>query len=114
MLLTAWNRDFIIIDDYLGTIEYIGIKTTRIRSLGGEMLIFSNSDLTDSRLRNYKLMEKGRVVFKLGVIYQTPLEQLKEIPKTIFFITFSWPYRCCDYASLGMGKSSAILPYLQV
>ncbi len=75
--------DFIIIDDYLGTIEYIGIKTTRIRSLGGEMLIFSNSDLTDSRLRNYKLMEKRRVVFKLGLVYQTPLKQLKEIPGII-------------------------------
>ncbi len=75
--------DFIIIDDYLGTIEYIGIKTTRIRSLGGEMLVFSNSDLTDSRLRNYKLMERRRVVFKLGVVYQTPLEKLKEIPKII-------------------------------
>ena len=75
--------DFIIIDEYLGTIEYIGIKTTRIRSLGGEMLVFSNSDLTDSRLRNYKLMEKRRVVFKLGVVYQTPLKQLKEIPKII-------------------------------
>ncbi|MBU0534319.1 MAG: mechanosensitive ion channel family protein [Candidatus Omnitrophica bacterium] len=75
--------DFIIIDDYLGTIEYIGIKTTRIRSLGGEMLIFSNSDLTDSRLRNYKLMEKRRVAFRLGVVYQTSLEKLKEIPKII-------------------------------
>ena len=75
--------DFIIIGDYLGTIEYIGIKTTRIRSLGGEMLIFSNSDLTDSRVRNYKLMEKRRVVFKLGVVYQTPTKQLKEIPKII-------------------------------
>ena len=75
--------DFIIIDEYLGTIEYIGIKTTRIRSLGGVMLMFSNSDLTDSRLRNYKLMEKRRVVFKLGVVYQTPLKQLKEKPKII-------------------------------
>ena len=75
--------DFIIVGDYLGTIEYIGIKTTRIRSLGGEMLIFSNSDLTDSRLRNYKLMDKRRVVFKLGIVYQTPTKQLKEIPKII-------------------------------
>jgi len=47
------------------------------------MLVFSNSDLTDSRLRNYKLMERRRVVFKLGVVYQTPLEKLKEIPKII-------------------------------
>ena len=75
--------DFIIVGDLMGTIEYIGIKTTRIRSLGGEMLIFSNSDLTDSRLRNYRLMEKRRVVFKLGVVYETSTERLKEIPKII-------------------------------
>jgi small-conductance mechanosensitive channel len=75
--------DFIIIGDFMGNIEHVGIKTTRIRSLGGEMLVFSNSDLTDSRVRNYKLMEKRRVVFKLGVTYQTTLKQLKEIPKVI-------------------------------
>jgi len=72
--------DFIIIDDYLGTVEYIGIKTTRIRSLSGEQLVFSNTDLTDSRVRNYKRMEKRRVVFRFGVVYQTPLEKLKQIP----------------------------------
>ncbi|MEE8329777.1 MAG: mechanosensitive ion channel domain-containing protein [Thermodesulfovibrionia bacterium] len=72
--------DFIIIDDYLGTIEHIGIKTTRVRSLGGELLVFSNTDLTNSRLRNYKRMERRRVVFKLGVTYQTSLKQVKEIP----------------------------------
>ncbi|MFC1667435.1 mechanosensitive ion channel family protein [Candidatus Omnitrophota bacterium] len=71
--------DFIIIGDYLGSIEHIGIKTTRIRSLGGEQLIFSNTDLTNSRVRNYKRMEKRRVVFKLGVTYQTSLEQVKAI-----------------------------------
>ncbi len=75
--------DFIIIGDFMGTVEYIGIKTTRIRSLGGEQLIFSNTDLTDSRVRNYKLMEKRRVLFRIGVTYQTPVSQLKEIPKII-------------------------------
>lgn len=75
--------DFIIIGEYLGTIEHIGIKTTRIRSLSGEQLIFSNTDLTNSRVRNYKRMEKRRVLFKLGVTYQTPLEQLKTIPAII-------------------------------
>lgn len=75
--------DFIIINDYMGSIEHIGIKTTRVRSLGGEQLVFSNTDLTNSRIRNYKRMEKRRVVFKIGVIYQTPLEQLKEIPVLI-------------------------------
>ncbi len=75
--------DFIIVGDLLGTIEHVGIKTTRIRSLGGEQLIFSNSDLTNSRVKNYKRMEKRRVVFKLGVTYNTPLVKLKEIPKII-------------------------------
>lgn len=75
--------DFIIIGDYRGTIEHIGIKTTRIRSLGGEQIVFSNKDLTNSRVKNYKKMEKRRVVFKLGVTYETPLEKLKEIPSMI-------------------------------
>jgi len=75
--------DFIIVDKHLGTIEYVGIKTTRIRSLSGEQLIFSNTDLTNSRVRNYKRMEKRRVAFRLGVVYQTPLEQLKVIPGII-------------------------------
>jgi len=75
--------DFIILDQYLGTIEHIGIKTTRIRSLGGEQVILSNTDLTSSRVRNYKRMGKRRVVFKLGVTYQTSLEQLKVMPGII-------------------------------
>jgi small-conductance mechanosensitive channel len=75
--------DFIIVGDKLGTIEHVGIKTTRIRSLGGEQLIFSNTDLTNSRVRNYKRMDKRRVVFKFGVIYQTSLEHMKEIPAII-------------------------------
>jgi len=75
--------DFIIIGDSLGTIEHIGIKTTRVRSLGGEQLVFSNTDLTSARVRNYKKMQKRRVLFKLGVTYQTPLEKLKVMPGII-------------------------------
>ncbi|GMR04945.1 MAG: mechanosensitive ion channel family protein [Thermodesulfobacteriota bacterium] len=76
--------DFIILESgHLGSIEHIGIKSTRLRSLGGEQIIVSNSDLTSSRIRNYKRMQNRRVVFKLGVIYQTPLESLKEIPVII-------------------------------
>lgn len=75
--------DFIILDDKLGTVEYIGIKTTRLKSLSGEQLILSNSDLTKSRLHNFKRMSRRRILFKLGVVYQTPAELLKEIPKLI-------------------------------
>lgn len=75
--------DFIVVGDHLGTVEHIGVKTTRVRSLGGEQLIFSNTDLTNSRVRNFKRMNKRRVVFKLGVTYETNLQQLKEIPVII-------------------------------
>ncbi len=72
--------DFIIIDNHMGTVEHTGIKTTRIRSLSGEQLVFSNTDLTGSRIRNYKRMAERRVVFQFGVVYQTPVAKLKEIP----------------------------------
>jgi small-conductance mechanosensitive channel len=75
--------DFIVLDDYMGAIEHMGLKTTRLRSLTGEMLIFPNSQLTDSRLRNYRLMQKRRVEFKINVEYQTSLGQLQDIPKII-------------------------------
>ncbi|MEE9615191.1 MAG: mechanosensitive ion channel family protein [Thermodesulfobacteriota bacterium] len=76
--------DFVILDSgHLGTIEHIGIKTTRIRSLGGEQIVLSNSDLTSSRIKNYKRMQKRRVVFHLGVTYQTSSDRLKEIPGVI-------------------------------
>jgi small-conductance mechanosensitive channel len=75
--------DFIIVDNYLGSVEHIGIKTTRLRSLSGEQLVFSNTDLTNSRLRNYKRMDRRRVVFQVGVVYQTSTQQLKEIPEII-------------------------------
>ena len=75
--------DFIIVGDLLGTVEHIGIKTTRVRSLGGEQLVFSNTDLTNSRVRNYKRMDRRRVVFRLGVTYETGLRELKEIPVVI-------------------------------
>jgi len=72
--------DFVIVGDYMGVIERFGIKTTRISSLGGEQIVVSNKDLTDSRVRNYKRMAKRRVVFRLGVTYQTPAALLREIP----------------------------------
>lgn len=75
--------DFIIIDEYSGTVEHIGIKTTRIRSLGGEQLVFSNTDLTNSRVRNYKRMQQRRVLFQFKVTYDTPIELLEEIPAIV-------------------------------
>lgn len=75
--------DFIVAGDISGTVESIGIKTTRLRSLGGEELVLANSDLARSRLHNYKRMQKRRVNFQLNVTYQTKYEQLKAIPGII-------------------------------
>ena len=72
--------DFIIVDNYMGSVEHVGLKTTRVRSLSGEQLVFSNSDLLKSRLRNYGRMFERRVVFSVGVTYDTPPEKLRRIP----------------------------------
>ncbi len=75
--------DFLIIGELMGGVEHIGLKTTRIRSLSGEQLVFSNKDLLDSRIRNFGRMKERRVVFTLGVTYQTPREKLSKIPGII-------------------------------
>lgn len=71
--------DFIVVDSLAGTIEHIGVKTTRIRSLSGEQIIFSNNDLLKTRIHNYRRMSERRIVFKFGVVYQTSLAKLKVI-----------------------------------
>jgi small-conductance mechanosensitive channel len=75
--------DSIVVGDYIGTVEHIGLKSTRVRSLSGEEIVFSNSDLLESRIRNYKNMEERRIVFNLGVTYQTTYEQVAAIPQII-------------------------------
>lgn len=75
--------DFLIIGEHMGSVEHVGLKTTRVRSLSGEQLVFSNSDLLNSRIRNYGRMYERRVVFSIGVTYQTPREKLMRIPGII-------------------------------
>ncbi|HZW12037.1 MAG TPA: mechanosensitive ion channel family protein [Noviherbaspirillum sp.] len=75
--------DFIIVDSYMGTVEYVGMKTTRLRSLGGEQIIFSNTELLKQRIRNYKRMQERRVLFEFGIAYETPLEDVERIPEMV-------------------------------
>lgn len=72
--------DTIGIDDQVGTVEDIGLKSTRIRSVSGEQLIISNTDLLSSRLRNLQRMHRRRVLFSLGLSYQTPSAKLSQVP----------------------------------
>ena len=75
--------DFITVDDFSGTVENVGLKSTRLRSNTGEQLVMSNSDLLSSRLRNYKRMVERRGTMNLGVTYDTPAEKLEAIPGMI-------------------------------
>ena len=83
--------DFIIVDDKLGVVENIGLKTTRIRSLSGEQIVFSNADLLSSRIHNYKKMQERRVAFQFRVPYDTSLEQLRMIPAMVREIILNVP-----------------------
>ncbi len=75
--------DFIVVGEFMGTVEHVGLKTTQVRSLSGEQVIVPNSDLLGSRLRNYKRMQERRVVLGFGVTYSTPPESLAAIPDLV-------------------------------
>jgi small-conductance mechanosensitive channel len=75
--------DAINVGEFSGVVEHVGLKSTRVRSSTGEQLIFSNTDLTDSRIRNYKRMENRMVVFTLNISYQTSHKKLQKIPEII-------------------------------
>ena len=75
--------DFIIVDDYMGTVDRIGMRSTRIRSLGGEQIVFANSDLAKVRIRNYRRMRERRIAFSVGIEYNVPYEKVELAPKLL-------------------------------
>lgn len=75
--------DFITLDSIRGTVEHIGLKTTRLRSLTGEQIVVANNDLLQSRLHNFKRMIERRGQFNIGVTYDTPADKLEAIPEII-------------------------------
>jgi small-conductance mechanosensitive channel len=75
--------DAIGVDDLSGTVESIGLKTTRLRSTSGEQLVFSNADLLSSRIKNFQRLEQRRVVLSFGLAYGTTAEQLRAAPAIV-------------------------------
>jgi small-conductance mechanosensitive channel len=78
------DRPFVVgdslqVDDFNGSVEYIGVKSTRLRSLSGEQIIMPNANLLSSRVRNYSRMSQRRVVINISVDQQTPVEKLQQI-----------------------------------
>lgn len=99
--------DFIVVGDLSGTVDNVGLKTTRLRSLSGEQLVFPNSDLLQSRIRNFRRMYERRVVFGFGVEYGTSPEDLAWIPTVVREIIEDLPDVRFDRAHFkGYGDSS--------
>lgn len=98
--------DFLIVEDKLGTIAHIGIKTTRINSLSGEELIYSNKKLTETWMHNYARMEKRRAVFGFNVSYDTPPDKLEAIPGVVKQIVEAQPAIALDRAHFASFEES--------
>lgn len=75
--------DFIVVGDHKGTIQHVGIRTTRIKSLGGEELVIPNKELAETRVSNYRKMHERRVVLQFGVVYETSQGAMKKIPDLV-------------------------------
>ncbi len=75
--------DYIVVGANDGIVKKIGLKTTRIQTLQGEELIISNRELTETRVQNFQRLKRRRIVFKIGVVYGTPVAKLKKIPELI-------------------------------
>lgn len=100
--------DSINVGEFNGTVEHIGLKSTRVRSLSGEQLIFSNSDLLSSRVRNYKRMERRRVAFFLNLSYMTPPEKVEKVPKILSEIISRQPQVTFDRAHFKEFRDSSL------
>lgn len=94
--------DFVILDNFMGTVEDIGIKSTRLHSLSGEQIIMSNVDLLKGRLRNYGRMLERRVLFELHVPYETSRTKLERVPGIVRAIIEAQPdtrFDRCHFAT---------------
>jgi small-conductance mechanosensitive channel len=99
--------DFLSVDEVLGSVEHIGVKSTRLRSINGEQIILSNGDLLRSRVRNFGRMSERRALFQLDVHYETPVATLAAVPRAVREIVEGTPgtrfdrchlLRCTDTA----------------
>ena len=101
--------DFLVIGEEKGTVEQIGIKSTRLRSLSGEQIVVSNGDLLKSRVRNYGLLYERRAAFTIGIVYETPRELVREVPALVEAAIRAQPKTRFDRAHFASFGESALL-----
>lgn len=100
--------DFIVVDSFSGTVERVGLKTTRIKSLSGEQLVFANTDLLESRIQNFKRMYERRAVFTFGVKYGTSRRDLEWVAEQVTEIVVMQPGTRFDRAHFHRFGTSAL------
>jgi small-conductance mechanosensitive channel len=96
--------DSLAVDDIQGTVEHIGVKSTRLRSISGEQIILANADVLRSRVRNYGRMKERRSAFRLNVTYDTPADKLRAIPPAVREVIEAQPnarFDRCHFLSFG-------------
>lgn len=99
--------DFIIVDGMMGSVENVGLKTTQVRSLSGELLVFPNSDLTKARIRNFKQLQERRISFGFGILYETPRAKVAAVPEMVREIFATLPKTRLDRVHFkAFGESS--------
>ena len=99
--------DWLRIDDLEGTVEHIGVKSTRLRSVSGEQIVLSNADILKSRVRNMGRMPERRALFQLGVAYETPPQKLAEVSRIVEKAIEGVPGTRFEYCKLrGFGDSA--------
>jgi len=103
------NGDYVVAGDFSGTVEHVGIKTTRFTSISGEEIVFPNSDLLSSRIRNYKKMKERRADFSVGVTYDTPPDKLSRLSGQIQQIVENEEQARFDRGHLAEFGDSAII-----
>ncbi|TAK55838.1 MAG: mechanosensitive ion channel family protein [Gammaproteobacteria bacterium] len=101
--------DLLTVGEEEGKVEYIGIKSTRLRSLSGEQIVIANGDLLKSRVRNFGLLSERRIVFRIGIVYETPLEQIREVPRIIESAILTQPKARFDRAHFSQHGDFALI-----
>jgi small-conductance mechanosensitive channel len=71
--------DVIQFDQTSGTVERIGLKTTRLRSLTGEQIVMANTKLLEREVHNFAGGRSRRAQLPFGLIYQTAPDQLEKV-----------------------------------
>ena len=99
--------DFIVSPAGVGTVEYVGLKTTRIRALSGEQIVVGNTELLKQPVQNYRRMQERRIVFSFNVPYETPMQEVQAIPAIVQELVESDAKLRFDRAHLqALGESS--------